>query len=129
MGAAGAGKSQRECARTADQFAVPNLSANHRLRSQPQPHVQAGPQDSLAQSAVAAATPIERLQSAVLQALTDGNQRILVSMLEAGEWTVEGNELVIKVSESQTVVDMSLGAEAGGWLSLRPAAFWDAPSS
>jgi len=42
----------------------------------------------------------------------DGNQRILVSMLEAGEWSVEGNEVVIKVSESQTVVDMSLGADA-----------------
>ena len=48
----------------------------------------------------------------MLQALTDGNQRILVSMLEAGEWAVEGNEVVIKVSESQTVVDMSLGADA-----------------
>jgi hypothetical protein len=46
-----------------------------------------------------------------LQALTDANQRILVSMLSAGEWAVQGNELVIKVSESQTVVDMSLGAE------------------
>jgi DNA polymerase-3 subunit gamma/tau len=53
----------------------------------------------------------ERLQAAVLQALSDGNQRILVSMLEAGEWSVQGNELVIKVSESQTVVDMSLGPE------------------
>jgi hypothetical protein len=42
----------------------------------------------------------------------DGNQRILVSMLEAGEWSVEGNEVVIKVSESQTVVDMSLGVDA-----------------
>lgn len=42
----------------------------------------------------------------------DGNQRILVSMLEAGEWSVEGNELVVRVSESQTVVDMSLSAEA-----------------
>jgi len=56
--------------------------------------------------------PIERLQSAVLQALTDGNQRILVSMLEAGKWSVEGNDVVIKVSESQTVVDMSLSADA-----------------
>ena len=54
---------------------------------------------------------ILRLQSAVLQALTDANQRILVSMLSAGEWAVQGSELVIKVSESQTVVDMSLGAE------------------
>ena len=61
--------------------------------------------------AAGSAPTIERLQSAVLQALTDGNQRILVSMLEAGEWAVEGNEVVIKVSESQTVVDMSLGAD------------------
>jgi DNA polymerase III subunit gamma/tau len=56
--------------------------------------------------------PGDRLKNAVLQALTDGNQRILVSMLEAGEWSVEGNEVVIKLSESQTVVDMSLGADA-----------------
>jgi DNA polymerase-3 subunit gamma/tau len=55
---------------------------------------------------------IERLQSAVLQALTDGNQRILVSMLSAGEWSVQGNELIIKIAESQTVVDMSLGPDA-----------------
>jgi DNA polymerase III subunit gamma/tau len=54
---------------------------------------------------------IERLQTAVLQALTDANQRILVSMLSSGEWAVQGNELVVKVSESQTVVDMSLGSE------------------
>ncbi|MGB0007098.1 MAG: DNA polymerase III subunit gamma/tau [Candidatus Sulfotelmatobacter sp.] len=60
----------------------------------------------------AAKVPGDRLKSAVLQALMDGNQRILVSMLDAGEWSVEGNEVVIKVSESQTVVDMSLGADA-----------------
>jgi DNA polymerase-3 subunit gamma/tau len=63
-------------------------------------------------ASTAAAVPIERLRSSMLQALMDGNQRILVSMLEAGEWSVEGNEVVIKVSESQTVVDMSLGADA-----------------
>jgi hypothetical protein len=56
--------------------------------------------------------PGDRLKSAVLQALMDGNQRILVSMLEAGEWSVEGSEVVIKVAESQAVVDMSLGADA-----------------
>ena len=56
--------------------------------------------------------PIDKLQASVLQALVDGNQRILASMLSAGEWGVQGNELVIKISESQTVVDMSLGADA-----------------
>src|SRR5271170_4486816 len=78
-----------------------------------QPEVAAAPQAlPVPQSATAPAAPLERLQSAVLQALTDGNQRILVSMLEAGEWSVEGNEVVIKVSESQTVVDMSLSSDA-----------------
>jgi DNA polymerase-3 subunit gamma/tau len=59
-----------------------------------------------------ASDPTDRVQSAVLQALADGNQRILVSMLEGGEWSTQGNELVIKVSESQTVIDMSVSAEA-----------------
>ena len=59
-----------------------------------------------------ASSDLDRLQSAVLQALTDGNQRILVSMLSAGEWSVQGNELVIRIAESQTVVDMSLGPDA-----------------
>ena len=54
---------------------------------------------------------IERLPGAVLQALTDANQRILVSMLSAGEWSVQGNEVVIKIAESQTVLDMSLGPD------------------
>jgi DNA polymerase-3 subunit gamma/tau len=56
--------------------------------------------------------PVDKVRSGVLQALSDDNQRILVSMLEAGEWSVQGNELVIKIAESQTVVDMSLGNEA-----------------
>jgi len=63
-------------------------------------------------SSGALAVPIEKLQAAVIQALMDGNQRILVSTLDAGEWSVEGNEVVIRVAESQTVVDMSLSADA-----------------
>jgi DNA polymerase-3 subunit gamma/tau len=79
----------------------------------PQPELQA----ELAPPAPAAAQPpaeaqLDRLQAAVLQALTDGNQRILVSMLSAGEWSVQGNDVVIKIAESQTVVDMSLGPDA-----------------
>jgi len=79
---------------------------------QPVPQPQPAANVSLAVPVPVSASPIERLQGAVLQALADGNQRILVSMLEAGEWSVEGNEVVIKVSESQTVVDMSVGADA-----------------
>ena len=70
------------------------------------------PQSSLPTSAVEPVSSTEKLKRAVLQALADGNQPILVSMLEAGEWWVDGNEVVIKVIESRTVVDMSLGADA-----------------
>ena len=55
---------------------------------------------------------IERLRAAVLQALTDGNQNFLASLLSGGEWSVQGNELLIKIAESQTVLDMSLGNDA-----------------
>ena len=37
---------------------------------------------------------------------------MLVSLLETGDWAVEGNELVIKVASSATVIDMSVGADA-----------------
>lgn len=69
----------------------------------PMPAPSAAPADQL---------QLDRLQAAVLQALSDGNQRILVSMLSVGEWSIQSNELVIKIAESQTVVDMSLGPDA-----------------
>jgi len=78
--------------------------------SAPTPEREPNPLEDAPTTAVAT-EPIERLQTAVLQALTDANQRILVSMLSSGEWSVQANELVIKVAESQTVVDMSLGPE------------------
>jgi len=85
------------------------------LQTEPdEPKLQVAPLPHTQSAAIvgAGATAIERLRGAVLQALADGNQRILVSMLDAGEWSVEGNEVVVKVSESQTVVDLSLGTDA-----------------
>ena len=80
---------------------------------EPRPQVESQAEPIQPRTAVAVAeTPLEHLQDAVLQALTDGNQRILVSMLSAGEWSVQGNELVIKIAESQTVIDMSVGSDA-----------------
>ncbi|MGA8493182.1 MAG: DNA polymerase III subunit gamma/tau [Terriglobales bacterium] len=52
------------------------------------------------------------LREPVLNALAAGGHQMLVSMLEGGEWQVEGNELVIKVASSATVVDMTLGTDA-----------------
>ena len=105
-------------ANVSESVAEPRISST--LEPQPQPQVspqleqvQDAPQISRTQPLVAVSgAPIDTLKTAVLQALTDGNQRILVSMLEAGEWAVEANEVVVKVTESQTVVDMSVSAEA-----------------
>ncbi|HEY6373714.1 MAG TPA: DNA polymerase III subunit gamma/tau [Candidatus Sulfotelmatobacter sp.] len=94
---------------------IPSQSTVGRIRpSAPEPESESEQEAAPTQpTAVAPAPPqLEHLQNAVLQALTDGNQRILVSMLSAGEWSVQGNELVIKIAESQTVVDMSLGPDA-----------------
>lgn len=54
----------------------------------------------------------DTVRNAVLDALGSGGHRMLISMLEAGEWRVEGNDLTIKVAASSTVIDMSLGADA-----------------
>jgi DNA polymerase III subunit gamma/tau len=83
-------------------MAVPERDA------QPQAETQA----SSSSTSFASLPEIEGLRQSVLQALSDGNQRFLVAMFSGGEWSVEGNELIIKIAESQTVVDMSLSAEA-----------------
>ncbi len=59
---------------------------------------------------VSAPEPVD-VREVVLQAVSAAGQPMLVSMLESGEWIVEGNELVIKVAASATIVDMSLGQD------------------
>jgi len=58
------------------------------------------------------AQSLDDVRSTVLSALGDAGHRMLVSMLETGEWMTEGNDLVIRVAVSGTVIDMSLGADA-----------------
>ena len=64
-----------------------------------------------APEAVSMAQP-DSLREPVLNALAAGGHQMLVAMLEGGEWRVEGNELVIKVSASATVIDMTFGTDA-----------------
>ena len=52
------------------------------------------------------------LRDAVLNALNGAGQRILANLLAAGEWQVEGNDVVIKVASSAAVIEMSLSADA-----------------
>ena len=58
------------------------------------------------------AQSLDEVRSAVLNALGEAGHRMLVSMLETGDWTTEGNDLVIRAATSATVIDMSLGADA-----------------
>jgi len=81
----------------------------------PQQNAAPRPADEPEKVKVADAKPaanLDGLRGAVLNALSEAGHRMLVSMLETGEWAVEGNEIVIKVSASATVIDMSLGADA-----------------
>jgi hypothetical protein len=73
--------------------------------------MQQAPEISLEPQPVAVEQPVE-FREAVLNALSEANQRILVNMLETAEWKLEGNDVVIKVASSATVIEMSLGPDA-----------------
>ncbi len=57
-----------------------------------------------------ATSDVHSLRDAVLSALS--NQLMLVSLLEAAEWALNGNSLVCKVAASMTMIEMSFTAEA-----------------
>ena len=63
-------------------------------------------------STAIASSSLDSVRNAVLNALGDAGHRMLVSLLETGEWSIEGSELVIRVAASATVIDMSVGADA-----------------
>jgi len=76
------------------------------------PAVEAAPYLTVEDTESTKEPQLDRVREAVLNALSGAGHRVLVTMLEAGDWRVEGNELVIKVAASAAVIDMSLGAEA-----------------
>jgi DNA polymerase-3 subunit gamma/tau len=55
---------------------------------------------------------IDDVRSAVLNALGSSGQTMLCSMLEAGEWSMAGNELIIRLAASATLIEMSVSANA-----------------
>jgi DNA polymerase III subunit gamma/tau len=83
------------------------------------PQVSVGP-ESVPKKEPAQADPIANadarpgndMRGSVLNALTAAGHQMLTSMLDGGEWRVVGNELVITVASSATVIDMTLGADA-----------------
>jgi DNA polymerase III subunit gamma/tau len=57
-------------------------------------------------------TNIEQVRVAVMNALSKAGQSILCSMLDTGEWKIEGNQLIISIAASAALIDMSVSAEA-----------------
>lgn len=54
---------------------------------------------------------VEAIRNAVLEVFEANNQRMLATSLEDGEWTVEGNEIVVKASLSAKLIDISFGPD------------------
>jgi DNA polymerase-3 subunit gamma/tau len=52
---------------------------------------------------------LEQLRDSILGALEDAGQQVLAHNLETGEWSAKGNEVSVKVSMSQVMVDFALG--------------------
>ena len=58
------------------------------------------------------ANSLEQVRLAVMNALAKAGQSVLCSMLDAGEWRVEGSQLIISIAVSAALIDMSVSAEA-----------------
>jgi DNA polymerase-3 subunit gamma/tau len=54
---------------------------------------------------------VDKIRDAVLSALDEAGQRMLTSMLEEGDWEVQGNQLVITIGAPMALVDLSFGPE------------------
>ena len=64
------------------------------------------------ESPVAAVEPAAgELRAVILAALEDGGHRMLATMLERGQWSLQGIEVIVQVKESEGVVEMAMGAE------------------
>ena len=61
--------------------------------------------------AVAAPAGVDDVRAAVLNALTNAGLNMLATMLEAGEWKIEGNEVIVRVAASASLIEMSVSSE------------------
>ena len=72
-----------------------------------------GPAVALQDAAPEVTPPsVDRVRDAVLNALGEAGQPMLVSMLEIGEWAVEGSDVVVRLAVSAAVIDMSVSADS-----------------
>jgi len=72
-----------------------------------------GPAVALQDAAPEVTPPsVDRVRNAVLNALGEAGQPMLVSMLEIGEWAIEGSDVVVRLAVSAAVIDMSVSADS-----------------
>jgi len=76
------------------------------------PAVAREPQAQLAHPEPTTSAPkVDEVRAAVLNAVEGAGLSMLSSMLAAGEWTVNGNDLIIKVAASAALIEMSISNE------------------
>ncbi|MCI0403294.1 MAG: DNA polymerase III subunit gamma/tau [Acidobacteria bacterium] len=80
-----------------------------KARKSPTPKAEAAP--TATAIAVEESTPEADLRTAVVSELEAGNQRMLASLLDSGEWRIESAEVVVRVHSSAKVVDLALRPE------------------
>lgn len=62
-------------------------------------------------SAAPAGSDLDSLRAAIISELEGASQGMLAGMLDAGEWSLNGNEIAVKVAASAVMIDMSFGSE------------------
>ena len=67
--------------------------------------------DLQAAAAPKASVSPDEIRAAVLHAVDSAGLSMLGAMLASGEWSIEANELTIKVAASATLIDMSVSSE------------------
>jgi hypothetical protein len=67
---------------------------------------------------------LDDVRAAVLGVLASAGQNMLASMLEAGEWQIDGNQLTIRVASSATLIDMSVSSNAKRMIVATASSAW-----
>jgi len=58
-----------------------------------------------------AGADLDGLRAAIISDLEGASQGMLAGMLDAGEWSLNGNEIAVRVAASAVMIDMSFGSE------------------
>lgn len=79
--------------------------------AEPTPKAEPARAPQVVAAAQTAEADTEELREHVLGALEQAGQNMLASLLQGGEWSLAGGELLIQISKPQQFLDMTLGPE------------------